>query len=184
MLKSIPSTFYFYGSIKIIWVFPMIIILPGLTGSGASSSKFTCGTPGLCHPPLLTSSEIEEFDLSEEATSCSNQGISYLSFPILDQSVPPFSTSTFVFLEQLKSYLSGGKHIAIHCRQGLGRAALIAASVLVLSGFAPDQAFALLSTVRGHSVPETEEQKAWVMAFFQYHNQPSYGGPKSQDSFW
>src|SRR6266567_3098967 len=49
-------------------------------------------------------------------------------------------------------------------RQGLGRAALMAASVLVLTGFSPGQAFALLSRARGYPVPETEEQRAWVVA--------------------
>jgi protein-tyrosine phosphatase len=119
---------------------------------------------------LLTPSEVSELDLTEEATACSNQGMTYFSFPITDFSVPPFSTPTFTFLEQLRSYLSEGKHVAIHCRQGLGRAPLIAAGVLVLSGFAPGQAFALLSKARGYTVPETEEQKAWVVAFSQYHS--------------
>ncbi len=34
----------------------------------------------------------------------------------------------------------------------------MAASVLVLDGFTPEQAFDLLSRARGYSVPETEEQ--------------------------
>jgi protein-tyrosine phosphatase len=63
--------------------------------------------------------------------------------------------------------LSKGKHIAIHCRQGIGRSALIAASVLVLSGFAPDKAFDLLSKARGYTLPETEEQRTRVIAFAQ-----------------
>jgi hypothetical protein len=41
----------------------------------------------------------------------------------------------------------------------------MAASVLVLAGFSSDQAFELLSSVRGYPVPETEEQRAWVVAF-------------------
>ena len=119
---------------------------------------------------LLTSSEVSEFDLAQEAASCCNQGITYFSFPILDRSIPPFSTPAFTLLEQLRSYLSERKHVALHCRQGLGRAALIAAGILVLSGLAPDQAFAVLSRARGYTVPETEEQRAWVVAFSQYQN--------------
>src|SRR5947209_5425815 len=118
---------------------------------------------------LLTSTEVSEFDLAEEAVSCHTQGITYFSFPIPDRSVPPFSARTFTFLEQLRTYLSEGKHVAVHCRQGLGRAALIAASVLVLSGLAPEEAFNLLSKARGYPVPETEEQLAWVVAFAQHH---------------
>ncbi len=116
---------------------------------------------------LLTSNEVSEFDLTEEAMCCNSLGIAYFSLPILDRSVPPFSGQTFAFLEQLQAYLSEGKHVALHCRQGLGRAALMGASVLTLSGHTPEQAFDLLSKARGYSVPETEEQQAWVEAFFQ-----------------
>ncbi|HZS77309.1 MAG TPA: protein-tyrosine phosphatase family protein [Ktedonobacteraceae bacterium] len=117
---------------------------------------------------LLTPLEVSEFDLAEEATLCSQQGMLYFSFPIPDQSVPAFAEPTFAFLEQLKSFLMEGKHIAFHCRQGLGRSALMAAALLVLSGFEPEEAFTLLSRVRGYRVPETEKQKEWTLAFFQH----------------
>jgi protein-tyrosine phosphatase len=118
---------------------------------------------------LLTPEEVMELDLGGEADYCSRQEIIYLAFPIRDRSISPFSESTFNFLEQLSIYLSEGKHVAVHCRQGLGRAALVAASLMVLSGYLPDQAFHLLSKARGYQVPETEEQRAWVVAFFQSH---------------
>ncbi len=116
---------------------------------------------------LLTFEEVRELDLAEEATCCHRQGITYLSLAITDRSVPPFSEPTFLFLKQLKASLSEGKHLTFHCRHGLGRAALMAASVLVLTGLAPEQAFDLLSRARGYAVPETEEQRAWVVAFSQ-----------------
>ncbi|HLZ63997.1 MAG TPA: dual specificity protein phosphatase family protein [Ktedonosporobacter sp.] len=116
---------------------------------------------------LLTPEEVWELDLSEEAQYCSHQGIIFVALPIQDRSVLPFSDDTFKFLEQLNQYLFEGKHVALHCRQGLGRAALVAASLLVQRGYSPDQAFDLLSKARGYPVPETEEQKAWVVAFFQ-----------------
>ena len=117
---------------------------------------------------LLTSTEVRELDLAEEAVFCHQQGITYLSLAITDRSVPPFSEPTFVFLKQLRASLSEGKHLTFHCRQGLGRAVLMAASVLVLTGLAPEQAFDLLSRARGYAVPETEEQRAWVVAFSQH----------------
>ena len=119
---------------------------------------------------LLTSEEVGELDLGEEAEYCALQEIIFFTMPIRDRGVPPFSDSTFNFLEQLSKHLLEGKHVALHCRQGLGRAALMAASLLVLAGHSPDQAFKLLSQVRGYDVPETEEQKAWVVAFSQHHN--------------
>lgn len=114
---------------------------------------------------LLMPDEVVELELKEEEECCRLQNVIYLSFPIQDMGVPPFSVHTFSFLEQLKSYLLEGKHIALHCRQGIGRSSLMAANVLVLAGFAPEQAFEMLSAARGRPVPETEEQQAWVVAF-------------------
>ena len=113
---------------------------------------------------LLTPAEVREFDLAEEASCCQARGIIYISFPIPDRGVPPFSAQTFTLLEQLRAYLSEGKHIALHCRQGLGRAPLVAASVLVFNDIAPELAFDLLSKTRGYPVPETGEQVRWVQA--------------------
>lgn len=119
---------------------------------------------------LLTFLEVSEFDLAEEETLCRQHGITCYSFPILDYSVPLLSAQTDAFIEQLASHLSAGKHVALHCRQGLGRSPLIAACILILNGFAPDEAFTLLSKVRGYPVPETAEQKEWAIAFSHYSN--------------
>ena len=78
---------------------------------------------------LLTPEEVRELDLGEEAEYCSLQGVIFYSLPIQDRSIPPFSDTTFNFLKQLNKHLSKGKHIALHCRQGIGRSALIAASL-------------------------------------------------------
>src|SRR5215471_15107290 len=52
---------------------------------------------------LLTSAEVREFDLAEEAAFCRQQGSTYLSLAITDRLVPPFSKPTFVFLKQLRA---------------------------------------------------------------------------------
>lgn len=119
---------------------------------------------------LLAPEEIRELALDKEAEYCNLQGIIFYSLPIQDRSIAPFSDGTFKFIKQLNRHLSEGKHIALHCRQGIGRSALIAASLLVLTGHSPNQAFDLLSRARGYRVPETEEQRAWVVAFSQNHN--------------
>ncbi len=113
---------------------------------------------------LLTPEEMAELDLQNEATACQSEGIAYLSYPIPDLNAPPFSSDTFALLEELKAYLVQGKHVAIHCWMGLGRSALIAASVLVLGGYTPEHACKVLSAERGYNVPEMEEQRAWVRA--------------------
>ncbi|HEX7736315.1 MAG TPA: hypothetical protein VF458_15790 [Ktedonobacteraceae bacterium] len=114
---------------------------------------------------LLTSGEVSELALQNEAEICQSQGMIYCTYPIQDHSVPPFSADTIALLEDLTSALAQGKHVAVHCWMGLGRSALIAASVLVLSGFTPEKACKLLSSARGYNVPEREEQCDWVRAF-------------------
>ena len=67
-------------------------------------------------------------------------------------------------VQQLEQALAAGERIAVHCRQGIGRSALLVACVLVAAGEEPDTAFQHLSAARGCAVPETVEQQEWVKA--------------------
>lgn len=49
--------------------------------------------------------------------------------------------------------------IAIHCRAGIGRSSLIAASVMTAYHIPAEEAFSLIETARGFAVPDTQEQK-------------------------
>ncbi len=61
--------------------------------------------------------------------------------------------------------MTEGKHIAIHCRIGIGRSAMIAAATLVALGEAIERAFALVQEARGYEVPDTSEQRVRLSAF-------------------
>jgi protein-tyrosine phosphatase len=114
---------------------------------------------------LLTRDEITELDLVREAEFCQSNGISFLSFPIPDRRVPSSQRATLDLLEKLDKLLSEGKNVAIHCRQGIGRAPLIAACLLILSRVSLETAFQRVSAARGCSIPETPEQRQWVVDF-------------------
>jgi protein-tyrosine phosphatase len=114
---------------------------------------------------LLTSDEVAELDLAQEGSLCAAYGIDFQTFPIVDRSVPASRKATLEFVKKLARLLMKSKSIAIHCRQGIGRSALIAACLLVLSGTSPGEAFQRLSEARGCSVPETSEQRQWLMEF-------------------
>ena len=116
---------------------------------------------------LLTSDEVADFDLAQEGSLCEVYGIDFRSFPIVDRSVPASRKATLDLVKKLAKLLTEGKSIAIHCRQGIGRSALIAASLLVLFGIDPEAAFQRISEGRGCSVPETSEQRQWLMEFAQ-----------------
>ncbi len=114
---------------------------------------------------LLTSDEIDDLDLAREAPLCQASGIQFLSFPIMDRGVPASPGATLDFVKGLDRLLAEGKSLAIHCRQGIGRSALIAACLLVLAGINPEMAFRRVSSARGCEVPETPYQRQWVIEF-------------------
>jgi protein-tyrosine phosphatase len=113
---------------------------------------------------LLTPEEVESLELRSEAAYIRDAGMQFRSFPIIDRWVPASKKDALRLIEDLDADLAAGKNVSIHCRQGIGRAGLIAASLLVARGRQPEDAFEHVSMVRGVTVPETPEQRAWVEA--------------------
>ena len=116
---------------------------------------------------LLTPDETSDLELTQESKLVHVDGLEFLSFPIVDRSVPGSQGKALEFVRKLGNALDQGKHVGIHCRQGIGRSAVIAASLLVLSGLDPEIAFQRVSDARGVSVPETPEQREWVITLSQ-----------------
>jgi protein-tyrosine phosphatase len=114
---------------------------------------------------LLESDEMTELDIAEEKSFCEANSISYISFPIRDRNIPLSKRDALEFIRMLANLLQDGRSVVIHCRQGVGRSALIAACVLVINGISVDKAFELIENARGCPVPDTEEQRRWVARF-------------------
>lgn len=114
---------------------------------------------------LLTPNEESELGLEAEGRLAKASGITYVSFPVPDRSVPPDLAGSVQLIRQIERWLTEGKDVAVHCRQGIGRSALVAACLLVSAGLQTDAAFARLGKTRGCAVPETAEQREWVMQF-------------------
>lgn len=112
---------------------------------------------------LLTEAESQELGLAREADISRTNGLVYFSFPIPDLGVPDSAPKAQQFVSELHRALMAGKKVAVHCRQGIGRSGLIGSSLLVMSGINPAKAFRLVSAARGLAVPETTEQRDWVM---------------------
>jgi hypothetical protein len=111
---------------------------------------------------LLTPDEVESLELQDQGVLSRRLGLGYRSFPIVDRSVPSSGTETVRLIEAVDAGLSAGKNVVIHCRQGVGRSSLIAASLLVWRGMQAQEAFERVGRARGVAVPETEEQREWV----------------------
>ena len=112
---------------------------------------------------LLEPLEEYEVGLREEASLSKKNGIEFVSFPIEDRGLPTSLTDFSKFISVLNTDIANGISTAVHCRAGIGRAGIVVASVLVCNGMRVEAAFELVSEKRGGSVPDTEEQKKWVL---------------------
>lgn len=110
----------------------------------------------------LTPDENTELRLTDEAAICIRHGLKFISFPIPDRGVPASRESFNQLLVVLLAAVERVQTIAVHCRQGIGRSALVVASLLVLAGETPDQAFRKIEHARGMAAPDTAEQRRWV----------------------
>jgi protein-tyrosine phosphatase len=114
----------------------------------------------------LTLPEEEELDLGEERHIAEVSGLEFVRLSIPDRDVPTVLEARQT-MAHLHEALQRGKHVAIHCRLGIGRSALIVASLLILDGRAPQDALEEIQAVRGVPVPDTERQRAWIQDFAQ-----------------
>ncbi|APV48863.1 hypothetical protein BWI17_03715 [Betaproteobacteria bacterium GR16-43] len=114
---------------------------------------------------LLEPSEVRELRLSEEEPLCRDNGIDFVSFPVADRGVPSSVRAAEKLVMRIESDLRSGAAIAIHCRAGIGRSALLAACILKYQGLPEREIFSSISRARGVACPDTEAQIRWVKDF-------------------
>jgi protein-tyrosine phosphatase len=114
---------------------------------------------------LLEQEEVSELGLQREAEFCRASTIEFTSFPIPDRGLPESRHDVLQIARTIARQLADGRSIAIHCRAGIGRSSVIAACALICSGIGASDALALIKDARGLRVPDTDEQRDWIMAF-------------------
>jgi protein-tyrosine phosphatase len=114
---------------------------------------------------LLTPEEERELDLVEESATAKLHGLGFLSLPVQDREVPASESEVTAMLARLHEILSSGRSAVFHCRQGVGRAGLLASCMLVFEGKPPLEAIQVVSQARGVEIPETPDQRAWVLNY-------------------
>ena len=114
---------------------------------------------------LLEPDEEAELDLTGESVSSAASGLEFRSFPIPDRGVPNSHEAAVQLADQIVDALHAGKSVALHCRQGIGRSALIAAAALISGGQNADTAIDTIRRSRGLDVPETHAQRQWISDF-------------------
>lgn len=109
---------------------------------------------------LLTPDEVDDLDLTNEGLHCDDAGMTFHAFPIPDRGIP--GTGFGQLVQTIVDDLRLGRMVGIHCRQGVGRSALVALAVLNELGQPIGDAIRIVSQARGVSVPETPEQHGWI----------------------
>ena len=111
---------------------------------------------------LLENHEAAQLDLADEGSAVESAGLRFMSSPIPDRGVPASSREALLLLSNIAAALEQGQKVAVHCRQGIGRSGLVAASLLVMSGLGVEKAIEVVSAARGLTIPETPEQLEWI----------------------
>ena len=112
---------------------------------------------------LLTPPELRELDIEAEAEECGRHGISFTSVPVEDRDVPTSARAFLEVADRLQAELQAGRSVLVHCRQGIGRASLLAVAILAQAGADGADAFARVGAARGRPVPDTETQREWLL---------------------
>jgi protein-tyrosine phosphatase len=111
---------------------------------------------------LLTSAEVVELGLENEHRVATECGLEYYNCAIPDRSVPSDPGEFTEVARSLLEKVRGGAYVAIHCRMSIGRSALLAAALLILTGVSAEQALERVSAARGVPVPDTVRQRFWL----------------------
>ncbi len=111
---------------------------------------------------LLTSGEEAELNLDEERSCCRSRGILFRSLPIQDRGVPASRDAFLDLVAELSHAIGHGRTVVVHCRQGIGRSAVVAAATMMALGSEPGRAIAAVAEARGLTVPDTEDQRSWI----------------------
>ena len=113
---------------------------------------------------LLEHNEASDLGLSNEGGICKEFGIGFVQYPIKDFSLPTEDG----FRELVHSTcvaLKNGANVAVHCRAGIGRSGMLSSCILIQLAVPADKAVSLVSEARQASIPDTPEQRQFILDF-------------------
>lgn len=114
---------------------------------------------------LLEPEEAADLGLSQEGKIASQLRLGYRSFPIPDRHVPPNLPRFQSLTAGLAAKLRDGERIGVHCRGSIGRSSIAAACTLIHMGWNAETALAVIESARGCRIPDTPEQRDWILDF-------------------
>lgn len=113
---------------------------------------------------LMEDFELEMLAVATLPSLLQSRGIEWHHLPIRDVNIPDgkFEGNWLKSGPRLRSILSNGGKVLLHCRGGIGRTGTIAAKLLVEFGFKPADAIALVRSTRPGTI-ETMAQEQYVL---------------------
>ena len=111
---------------------------------------------------LLTADEETDLGLTHEAAECTAAGLQFISLPVPDRGIPPNRAEFERVVSEVVGEVNRGGMVAVHCRQGIGRSAVVTIAVLKALDIPTADAIARVSSARGVPMPETKEQAEWI----------------------
>ena len=114
---------------------------------------------------LLSNEQVRLLELANEGLEAQRLGMTFLHHPLPDHELPPDLAAFSAFAADLARRLKSGERIGIHCWGSIGRATLTAVATLVHLGWPADVALRAVEASRGCPVPDTEEQKHWLLRY-------------------
>jgi protein-tyrosine phosphatase len=114
---------------------------------------------------FLPAYEAEELGLSEEAQIAAEAGLEFIAYPILDRTVPVDLPDFRTLVSRLAAEVRAGRRVGAHCRGSIGRSTVLIAALMIALGADAETALAQIERARGFQVPDTPEQRAWILAF-------------------
>ncbi|WP_020396377.1 protein-tyrosine phosphatase family protein [Thiolinea disciformis] len=112
---------------------------------------------------LLENQEMMRLGVAFEPRLCLQLGMEFEHFPIPDRHTPTRHKPFHELVEKLYQDLQHGKNVAIHCYAGIGRTGVLAGCLLIRDGMSAQDATELLSSIRGHNMPQTQEQYDFLL---------------------
>lgn len=112
---------------------------------------------------LIENHELEELDILDLEDGVNQRFMEWHHLPIVDVSIPDaeFEAAWPERSVKLRTLLTNGANVLVHCRGGLGRAGMIAARLLVEMGMEADAAIKQVRAARPGAI-ETSAQERWV----------------------
>lgn len=114
---------------------------------------------------FLSDEENAELGLIEEHRLAEQAGLHFISYVIPDRQVPGDIRGFRELVSRLAEQVRAGQRIGAHCRGCIGRSTVLIASLMIALGSDGEAALRKIERARGLAVPDTPEQRQWILDF-------------------